>query len=75
MAILAVVRAGMFTVVGGCCAGTEPSLAVPNLVGTVTADTNGEESPRVTAPAQACGRFLQAGDVTTCTPTNVAQVP
>ena len=28
-----------------------------------------------TAPAGACGLFLQAVDVTTCTPGNVAQVP
>ncbi len=75
VAILAAASEGTFTVPGGRCAGTELGLADPRVLTTVTADINGEVSLAPTVSAGACGLFIQAADVTTCMPSNVAQVP
>ena len=75
MAILGAVSEGMYTVPGGPCAGIELGLDGPRLLTIVTADANGEVSANRTAEAGACGRFLQAADVTFCIPSNVAQLP
>ena len=50
-------------------------LGVVCILANVTADPNGEVSLTPTVPAETCGWFIQAADVTTCTPSNVAQVP
>ena len=50
-------------------------LCALTILANVTADSNGEVSLTPTVSAGSCGWFIQAADVTTCTPSNVAQVP
>ena len=66
---------GSVTLPSGPCAGTEIGLADPTLLTIVTADPEGDVSIERIVGAGACGLFLQALDVTTCEPSNVASVP
>ena len=66
---------GSVTLPPGPCAGTELGLADPNLLAVLTADLAGSISLDRTVGAGACGLFLQAVDVTSCIPSNVASVP
>ncbi len=75
VAILGSGSEGMFTVLSGSCAGIELGLDSPRLLVVLFADSNGEFSATPTVGPLACGRFLQAADVTTCTPSNTAQLP
>ncbi len=66
---------GPFTVPPGPCAGTEIGLADPTLLMVLTADLSGSVFLDRTVGGGACGLLLQALDVTTCEPSNVASVP
>lgn len=66
---------GSVTIPSGPCAGTELGLdGSARLVGADTADASGNAQLTGNAPAAACGRFLQALDVATCTTSNVVQM-
>ena len=65
---------GSFTLPFGSCAGTEFGLDAPTLLFTLVADGDGNAQTTGNAPANACGAYLQAMDVTSCVPTNVFQV-
>ncbi|MFG0330392.1 MAG: hypothetical protein ACF8PN_10895 [Phycisphaerales bacterium] len=66
---------GSITIPSGPCAGTALDLdSSARLVDTVTADASGDASLTGNAPAVACGGFVQAVDVASCTATNVAQL-
>lgn len=68
---------GSCVIPGGPCGGTQLGLSCNGaaLVGTDTADANGNASISGNAPAAACGRaFVQALDVTTCTTSNVEAI-
>ena len=66
---------GPVTLPPGPCAGTEIGLADPNLLDVLTADQAGRISLERAVGASACGLFVQALDVATCGPSNVAIVP
>ncbi len=66
---------GSVTLPPGRCAGTEIGLADPSPLGALTANQAGEISLDQVVNAGACGLLLQALDVTTCGPSNVAGVP
>lgn len=66
---------GSVTLPSGPCAGTEIGLADPTLLTVVTADSEGDISFDQNVGAGVCGLLLQALDVTTCGPSNVASVP
>ncbi len=68
---------GSFTLPLGPCAGAAIGLADPKPQNgpVLTADQAGEISLNGNVDATACGLLLQAIDVTTCTPSNVASVP
>lgn len=66
---------GSTTIPSGPCAGTQLGIqGSVQLVGTDTADGSGNSSLSGNAPNAACGRFLQALDVSTCSTSNVAQI-
>lgn len=75
VAIVRGASTGSFTVPGGPCVGTVLGLNSPILLVTLTADGVGDASISGSAPAAACGAFLQAVDLSTCGTTNVASVP
>lgn len=62
---------GSFEIPTGGCAGTLVHLASPGLVGSLNLDDSGEAALQTNAPAGACGIYLQALDVATCSPSNV----
>lgn len=63
---------GSVTIPSGVCAGTQLGLnGSAQLIGTATANANGDATISGNAPAVACGGFVQALDVSTCTPSNV----
>ncbi|MFW5653482.1 MAG: hypothetical protein ACOC0P_05505 [Planctomycetota bacterium] len=65
---------GNVTIPSGICQGTQLGLdGTAQLVGTATADANGNAQFTGFAPNIACRGFLQALDLTTCTPSNVGQ--
>ncbi len=66
---------GSVTLPPGPCAGTRIGLADPNPLGALSADQAGEISLNQVVNAGVCGLLLQALDVTTCAPSNVASVP
>lgn len=66
---------GTFVIPGGACAGTEMDLDSPSKLAIVTADGNGDASLSRNAPEGACGVFLQAVDRSSCSVSNVVQVP
>ena len=66
---------GRFTLPAGLCFGAEIGLADPHRLIVLTADPSGAISRNETLGAGACGRLLQALDVATCTPSNVAGLP
>ncbi len=66
---------GAFTLPPGPCAGAEIDLADPHPLTVMTADQSGAISLDETLGAGACDRLLQALDVATCTPSNVAGLP
>jgi len=66
---------GSTTIPGGPCAGTRLDVqGGVRLVGTDSADGSGNSSLSGNAPAGACGRYLQALDVSPCTTSNVARI-
>ncbi len=68
-------QTGTFAVRNGPCAGYASGLGTSGirLRANLIADTNGEASIDVILPAAACGTYLQALDLDTCTFTNVTQ--
>ena len=66
---------GSATVPGGPCAGTSLGLANPKVAKTFTAPGSGSGDLVRTLGGAACGIYLQALDVSTCTPTNVGDLP
>ena len=67
---------GSITLPSDPCAGTTIDLANPKLLTVLAADGNGNASIiNANVPANACGVFLQALDLTACLVSNVAQVP
>lgn len=68
--------AGNVVIPSGPCAGTELGLnATAQLGGTETANAAGEATLTTNVPAAACGRvFVQALDVSSCTPSNVSEI-
>ena len=69
------VAQGSTTIPGGPCAGTQLGIqGGVRLVGTDSADGSGHSSLSGNAPAGACGHYLQALDLSTCTTSNVAQI-
>ncbi len=66
---------GAFTLPPGLCAGAEIDLADPHPLIVLTADPSGAISRNETVGAGACGRLLQALDITTCGASNVAGLP
>lgn len=73
--ILVSANEGTYVVPRGSCVGAVFGLDAPTVHQTVIADANGQSATVHTIGAGACGLFLQAGDLTTCAPSNVAQVP
>jgi hypothetical protein len=72
IALLTGPSSSSFTVAGGACAGTTLGVSPPTLRTVVGADASGGLSLSLTLPAGACGTlFLQAVDVSTCSPSNV----
>lgn len=66
---------GSFVIPGGPCGGTVLGLAAtPSLIAILTANGGGSVSISGNLPAGLCGRYLQAVDLATCTPTNVVQL-
>ncbi len=66
---------GSTTIPVGVCAGTFVDLSEPTLVATVTSDAGGGFSVTTSVPAQACGRYLQAVDLSSCDVSNVGRIP
>ena len=66
---------GSVTLPPGPCAGTKIGLAEPSPLDVLTADQSGGISLDRTVGAGVCGLLVQAVDVTTCGPSNVASVP
>lgn len=69
---------GSFTIPAGACAGAPVELAAPTLAAIVTADASGVAPVNPTLGAPACGAWLEAIDLSTCTssaPTPVLQEP
>ena len=67
--------AGAFTLPPGLCSGAEIGLADPNPLIVLTADQTGAISWNGTVGVNMCGQLLQALDVETCGPSNVASLP
>jgi hypothetical protein len=75
VAVIASTGTGGLTIPVGTCAGFPTGLdANARLITFVNADANGEIAAMPTAPAYACGRYVQLVDMATCRTTNVAQV-
>lgn len=66
---------GSFVVPSGPCAGTEIGLDGVSASRVVTADGEGRFNLVVDIPGGACGRYVQAIDVTTCASSPVTQFP
>jgi len=72
IALLTGTSASSFTVAGGPCAGITLGVSPPTLRTVLGADASGGLSLSLTLPAGACGTmFLQAVDVSSCSPSNV----
>ena len=72
IALLTGTSASSFTVAGGPCAGITLGVSPPTLRTVLGADASGGLSLSITLPAGACGAmFLQAVDVSSCSPSNV----
>lgn len=66
---------GSFTIPSGPCAGTVLGLDSPIVLTTLNTDAAGDATFVGTAPASACGNFLQAVDLLPCLPSTVELVP
>lgn len=66
---------GSVTLSPGSCAGTELGLAAPDLLGTLRADNSAAIAHDEDLGGDDCGLFVQALDLTTCQPSNVACLP
>jgi len=66
---------GSFVLPVGACAGTATGLASPLPHAPSLADGTGTTVKTVMAPPVACGRFVQAIDLATCSVSNVVQLP
>ena len=66
---------GSFTVPGGQCPGLVLDLEQPRLLTTAMARGNGSLTFTRDIPPAACGTFLQAVDIVTCTTSNVLAIP
>lgn len=75
VSLYAALLEGTFVIPAGSCAGAVLGLDSPYHIVTGLADADGAAEIVVRLPRPACGRFLQAIDETTCTPSNVVQLP
>ena len=66
---------GSTIVNNGPCAGTTVDIARGRVLGTRTADANGNLSLRLNTDETTCGRLFQLLDLTTCTTSNVSSTP
>ena len=66
---------GSFAVPGGPCPGLVLDLEQPRLLTSRVAGKNGSLTFTRNIPPAACGTFLQAVDITTCTTSNVLAIP
>ncbi|HMV65674.1 MAG TPA: thrombospondin type 3 repeat-containing protein [Myxococcota bacterium] len=75
IAVISATGLGGLQIPAGPCAGFPTGLDTSaQLVKTVTANMSGEIAAQPTAPAFACGRYVQLVDMATCRTTNVAQI-